>query len=49
MSLNYVRNILGMFNKSANSIDLINILRDRLIIDFANKNNYEFVLKGSNG
>ena len=47
--LNDLRNILTMFNKSANTIDLISICRDRLILDFAQKNNYDFVLKGSNG
>lgn len=38
-----------MFEKSANTIDLLNVFRDRLILDYANKNGYQFVLKGLNG
>ena len=48
-SLEDVAKVLAMFNKSANTIDLISIFRDRLIQDFAKKNNYDYVLKGSNG
>ena len=38
-----------MFNKNANTVDLLNIMRDRLIIKYAQENNYHFVLKGHNG
>ena len=44
-----VRKLLGMFNKNANTIDLLNILRDRLILKYAQEHNYQFVLKGHNG
>jgi hypothetical protein len=48
-SLGDVRNLLGMFQKSANTIDILSIFRDRLILDFACKNDYQFILKGLNG
>lgn len=38
-----------MFTKSANTIDLINIFRDRLILKYAKENHYDFVMKGLNG
>lgn len=38
-----------MFNKSANTIDLIDIFRDRLILKYAEENGYDFVVKGING
>ena len=44
-----INKILGMFNKTANSIDLVTIFRDRLIQEYAEKNSYQFILKGSNG
>ena len=49
VSLEDVKKVFGMFNKGANSIDLLNILRDRLLIDFAKKKKYDFILKGFNG
>lgn len=42
-------NVLNMFSKTANSIDLVNIFRDRLILNYARSNNYNFILKGLNG
>ena len=38
-----------MFNKSANTIDLVDIFRDRLILRYAKENGYDFVVKGLNG
>jgi hypothetical protein len=48
-SIDYVREVLKKFSNNANTIDLITIFRDRLIADFAQKNNYDFILKGLNG
>ena len=38
-----------MFNKAGNTADLLTLMRDRLIVDYAKKNNFNFVLKGLNG
>jgi hypothetical protein len=38
-----------MFNKAGNSADLLAIFRDRLIVDYARKNGFDFILKGLNG
>ncbi len=38
-----------MFNKAANSIDLLQLFRDKLILDYAKANNFDFILKGLNG
>ena len=48
-SLGIIRELLKQFNNNANTIDLVTVFRDRLIADYAQKNNYEFVLKGLNG
>ncbi len=38
-----------MFNKSANSADLLALLRDRIILNYAKKNSFDFIVKGLNG
>jgi hypothetical protein len=38
-----------MFNKSANSADLLALFRDKLIVDYARKNEFDFIVKGLNG
>ena len=38
-----------MFNKAGNTADLLTLMRDRLIVNYAKKNNFNFVLKGLNG
>jgi len=38
-----------MFNKAANSVDLLEIFRDRLIVKYAKDNKFDFVVKGLNG
>jgi hypothetical protein len=38
-----------MFNKAANTADILNLMRDRLIIDYARKNKFSFIIKGLNG
>jgi phosphopantetheine adenylyltransferase len=38
-----------MFNKTANSADLLAIFRDHLIVNYARKNGFDFVVKGLNG
>ena len=43
------RGIFEKFPKNANSKDLLELVRDRLILEFASKNNFDFVLKGVNG
>ena len=43
-----VRSLLGNFAISANTIDLLTIFRDRLILNYAKNNDYHFVLKGLN-
>jgi phosphopantetheine adenylyltransferase len=48
-NLTNVKEILEMFNKSANTIDLVEIFRDRLILKYAKENHYDFVVKGLNG
>jgi len=48
-NLEEVKQILGMFNKSGNTLDIVKIFRDRLIVDYAKANNYQIVLKGLNG
>jgi len=48
-NLEEVKQILGMFNKSGNTLDIVKIFRDRLIVDYAKANNYQLVLKGLNG
>lgn len=47
-SLDYVKDLLKQFNNNANTIDLITVFRDRLIADYARKNNFDFVLKALN-
>jgi tRNA(Ile)-lysidine synthase TilS/MesJ len=47
--LDNVRELLKQFNNNANTIDLVTVFRDRLIADYAQKNNYDFILKGLNG
>ena len=37
-----------MFGPSANSLDLLTIFRDRLILEFARKQGFDHVLKGDN-
>lgn len=44
-----LKQIFEMFGKSANTVDLINIFRDRLIVNYAKENNYDFIVKGLNG
>lgn len=44
-----MRNIFKMFNRSANTADLLEIFRDRLIVDYAKKNGFQFIVKGLNG
>ena len=44
-----IRELLKQFNNNANTIDLVTVFRDRLIAEYAQKNNYDFVLKGLNG
>jgi hypothetical protein len=48
-SLAHMKDLLKQFGKTANSIDLITIFRDRLIIDYAKKHDYHFILKALNG
>jgi len=38
-----------MFNKTANSADLLAILRDHLIVNYAKNNGFDYILKGLNG
>lgn len=38
-----------MFNKAANSADLLTLFRDRLIVDYSRKNGFDFIVKGLNG
>lgn len=38
-----------MFNKSANTADLLSLFRDRLIVNYAREHNFEFIVKGLNG
>jgi hypothetical protein len=38
-----------MFNKSANSADLLALFRDKLIVDYARNNGFDFIVKGLNG
>ena len=47
--MNDLKTIVGSFNKTGNTIDLINIFRDRLILNFARANDYHYVLKAFNG
>ena len=48
-SLGDVKKLMEMFNKTANTIDLVTILRDRLIQDYAQQHDFHFVMKGLNG
>jgi hypothetical protein len=48
-TLQDVHELMRLFNKNGNTADLVTILRDRLILNYAKKNNYQFVLKGVNG
>lgn len=41
--------VLNLFQKNANSIDLVNVFRDRLILDYAEQHGFDFVMKGLNG
>lgn len=38
-----------MFNKSANTADLLALFRDRLIVNYAKKHGFDFIVKGLNG
>ena len=38
-----------MFNKSANSADLLALFRDRLIVNYSRTNGFDFIVKGLNG
>lgn len=44
-----MRNIFSMFNKASNSADLLELFRDRLIVDYAKKHKFDFIFKGLNG
>ena len=48
-TLPHIKELLKQFSNSANTVDLITIFRDRLIIDYAKKHDYHFILKGLNG
>lgn len=48
-TLPHIKELLKQFSNSANTIDLISIFRDRLIIEYAKKHDYHFILKGLNG
>jgi hypothetical protein len=41
--------MFSMFNKSANSADLLSLFRDRLIVNYAKQNGFNFIVKGLNG
>lgn len=41
--------MMKMFNKTGNTIDLINIFRDRLILEYAKQNDYHYIFKALNG
>lgn len=38
-----------MFNKAANTADILNMIKDRLIVDYARKNKFDYIIKGLNG
>ncbi len=38
-----------MFGKAANTADLLALMRDRLIIEYAKKHGFDFIVKGLNG
>lgn len=38
-----------MFNKAANTVDILNLMKDRLIIEYARNNKFDFIIKGLNG
>ncbi len=38
-----------MFNKAANSVDLLEMFRDRLMVNYARDNKFDFIVKGLNG
>lgn len=38
-----------MFKKNTNTIDLLTIFRNKLILDYAKLNQFDFVLSGKNG
>ena len=48
-SFSDVKQIFSFFNKSANSADLLSVFRDRLIVNYARKHNFDFIVKGLNG
>ncbi len=41
--------LFKMFKKNTNTIDLLTIFRNKLILDFAKQNQFDFVLSGKNG
>lgn len=38
-----------MFNKGANTADLLETFRDRLILNYAKEHQFDFIVKGLNG
>lgn len=41
--------LFKMFKKNTNTIDLLTIFRNKLILDYAKSNQFDFVLSGKNG
>lgn len=44
-----IKGFFEKLQKGSNSIDLLQIFRDKLVLEFAQEHNFDFVMLGKNG